>query len=293
MQTKTVIEKLNNTVTQPDHDTVLLFLHIPKAAGTTLTNCIYNEYRDQEQWKAEGNWLIDGIYYYPARLLKPKNPEIAPEIRTALNRPDVKVVVGHFTFGIHQEVLKPCSYMTFIRDPVERVISLYSHIKRYRDTELHKEVVEKSLSIEQFTRDLECRETNNDQVRRIAGVNPPFGQCTKYDLELAMENLEKHFSVVGITERFDETLLLAKRKFRWVAPIYYLPSLVNSNRKRRTELSESTISAISELNSLDYELHKFAENLLNASIKNEGSDFQLELHRFQQENEKYMNRDSE
>ena len=48
-------------------------------------------------------------------------------------------------------------------------------------------------------------------------------------LREAKKNLRRHFSFVGISERFDETLLLLGRTLGW-RHVYYRPKLVNKNK---------------------------------------------------------------
>jgi hypothetical protein len=57
--------------------------------------------------------------------------------------------------------------------------------------------------------------TRNEQVRRIAGVPPEKGPCTEATLEKALEHLRTDFAVSGLTERFDESLILMKRRLGW------------------------------------------------------------------------------
>jgi hypothetical protein len=57
-------------------------------------------------------------------------------------------------------------------------------------------------------------EMDNDQVRLISGVGGQikFGECSRKHLEDAQENIRNHFCMAGISERFDETLLLIKKE---------------------------------------------------------------------------------
>ncbi|MGA8698030.1 MAG: hypothetical protein WB689_30195, partial [Xanthobacteraceae bacterium] len=48
---------------------ILLHLHIPKTAGTTLNDCIYEQYasgpKTLPQNRAGRGWLCEGVFYYP------------------------------------------------------------------------------------------------------------------------------------------------------------------------------------------------------------------------------------
>lgn len=41
----------------------------------------------------------------------------------------------------------------------------------------------------------------------------PFGKVTREMLEQAKENLMCHFKVIGLTERFDESMMLLRKDF--------------------------------------------------------------------------------
>jgi hypothetical protein len=245
------------------HPIIPLFLHIPKTAGTTLNDCIYDQYANAPkilpQDRAERGWLCEGVFYYPGNFLKPANPKILPWIRSALAREDITSVVGHFQFGIHRLLRKPSTYVTLIREPVDRVLSLYYHLaqnvtidqfmssldleKTKQNATLYYQLMLSEITPREFVSCLALREVDNDQTRRIAGLEPPFGRCNEGTMNRAKDNLVPHFSIVGTTHRFDETIVLLKRILKWGNP-YYLPALVNKARPPRSAIPAETISLI-------------------------------------------------
>jgi hypothetical protein len=67
--------------------------------------------------------------------------------------------------------------------------------------------------------------------------------CTAETLHKAQEHLRRYFSFVGTTERFQETLLLLKRRFNWnVLP--YSSYRLSHNRPKRESLDASVIAAV-------------------------------------------------
>ena len=212
---------------------VCLFLHLPKTAGTTLKTCIYDEYAVEDGWTR--GWVRDGIYYFPYGFRKAKRPRFTRAVRETLGRDDVRAVVGHFWFGLHRLVPRPSFYVTLLRDPVERVVSLYHHLLR-EEAELLD-----GVSLHEFVTELRLREVDNDQTRRIAGVEPPFGAVDEAVLELAKRNLAERFAFVGVTERFDESLLALKRRLGWEY-VLYIPALVNHDRPAASSLPPETLA---------------------------------------------------
>ena len=96
----------------------MLFLHIHKTAGTTLNRIIEREYNPFLVYTIEGKrieWSIDHF------------KRLSEARRTRL-----RVIKGHMSFGLHEFLPQPSTYITFLRDPIERCISSYSYSKGNR-----------------------------------------------------------------------------------------------------------------------------------------------------------------
>ena len=267
-------------------DQVPLFLHLPKTGGTTLADCIYDQCKASEDSRLEDGYLVNGVYYYPGGFHREGDAAVPAKAIQALARLDIRAVVGHFSFGIHAYVRTPWTYVTLLRHPVDRVISLYHHIRKEEDSRFHEIV--RGMTIEDFTMRLSCREADNDQTRRISGDDPEFGACSSSTLAKAKDNLRRYFSVVGVTEHFDETLLLIKCALGWVEECYYLPNLVNKDRPASGSLPQKSIDAILERNQLDAALYEFAKELLYERISDQGPDFGREIQQFKASNAEYI-----
>jgi hypothetical protein len=242
---------------KPEPDApVVLFLHIPKAGGSTLGEYVYNQCCAPES--SDEDPLSAGVAYLEYGFIKPPELAVPEHVVNLLSRRDLRAVVGHFWFGLHEHVARPSRYVTLLRDPVERVVSLYYYAK-----------LEETMSLEEFARKPPFREVDNDQVRRIAGVNPPVGECTHAMLDLARENLRRHFDVVGTTERMDETLAQLNVKLGWNREVVSFPRNVNAARPSSSVLTREAVEAVRARNELDYELWRYASELLDAGIKHE------------------------
>ena len=76
-----------------------------------------------------------------------------------------------------------------------------------------------TLAIEEFFKKQPYSELDNDQTRRISGVEPAVGRCTRFTLRKAKTNLRQHFSIVGVAEQFDEALVLLSRTLGWTSQL--------------------------------------------------------------------------
>jgi hypothetical protein len=93
--------------------------------------------------------------------------------------------------------------------------------------------------------------------------------------------------VVGLVERFDESLLLLKQAFGW-DNIYYISENVSQNRPRRKEISAAILRQVELANELDLELYQYGKSLFNAQIERQERDFELRLRAFELLNQGYQ-----
>ncbi|MBA3558730.1 MAG: polyhydroxyalkanoic acid system family protein [Gemmatimonadaceae bacterium] len=256
------------TTTAPaNQPPTVLFLHIPKAGGTTLGEFIYNQCSSSTNG---GEPVGDaGVLFLSYGFIREPDTSAPEYIRPSLRRPDLRAVIGHFSYGIHEFVEGPSIYVTLLRNPVDRVLSLYHFLEAERQT-----------SIEEFVAHPSIKEVDNDQTRRIAGVDPAVGGCTNAMLLKAMENMRRHFAVAGVIERLDETLILLRRKLAWTREVISYPRNVNSSKPPVSLLSQDVVEAILNRNELDAKLHQYAGVLMDEAIAKAGSEFQDELLRY-------------
>ena len=145
-------------------------------------------------------------------------------------------VTGHLHYGVHRHMPQECDYITMLREPVARVVSMYRFILGNPRNWLHDEVVGSGMGLEEFVRRAADPSVDNEQTRLIAGVGPgemmargadgrlrapekPQVAVTENDLARAKQNLDR-FLVVGLTERFDESFILIRRALGWRVPMY-------------------------------------------------------------------------
>ncbi len=86
----------------------LIFLHIPKCGGATLQSIIRRHLSKAETFITVPPWekskaLLLGLTEY--------------------QRNSIKFLTGHFSYGIHEAIPSPATYITMLRNPVDRIIS--------------------------------------------------------------------------------------------------------------------------------------------------------------------------
>jgi Galactose-3-O-sulfotransferase len=224
----------------------LIFLHIPKTAGTTLNRII------EWQYSPFAIFTMDPYRIRPtAERLKH-----LPEAR----RRRLQVVRGHLFYGIHEFLPQGATYITMLRDPVARVLSAYHFVLRRPLNPLHWKLKRERLGIEDCLRLFPDR--HNLQCRFIAGVRDPAIGDERL-LEIAKENLTKSFSVVGICERFEESLILISKTFGWEIRFYENQKVA----KNRPLVEAKLADLIREHNPLDVELYEFGKKLFEQALR--------------------------
>jgi hypothetical protein len=157
----------------------VLFLHIPKTAGTAFRTMVRKSLFGSERL-----------------LIYPEPPGIPPEMVCMLPESQLKqfrIIYGHFFFGLHEQLPDTCRYITVLRDPVRRLISHYFHHLRRG-----------GISPDSVSFDLQgappSEEFDNLMVRLISGEHLEVGKVTSRTLHHAVRNLDRFFDFVGIQE---------------------------------------------------------------------------------------------
>jgi hypothetical protein len=234
----------------------VIFLHLPKCAGTTLNRIIEWEYNPMRVFS------IDPIFF----VWSYKKLNRWPAERLAR----MQVFKGHMPLGIHRRLPQPSTYITFLRDPVERVISAYYFARNYVLHPKHRWM--SKMTLEEYVR---VSPNHNVQSKFISGRHHA-GDCGEETLDAAKENLLRYFSLVGLTERFDEGLALLKIMFGWEIA-KYAKFNVTKNRLKKASLPPSTVELITERNKYDVALYEFAVPIFEQTRAKYGDEVQRQL----------------
>ena len=216
-------------------DKLIIFMHIPKTGGTTLNHIFTKLYSRNE--------LYDHV---PIEKMEEHFNQL-----TQQERETIKAISGHHFYGVHEFTDKPYIYFTMLREPVERVISLYYFLKDYPG--YYKEKM-KDMSFEEYIEwDPQAK---NGQTLQICGTH----LHSEISIEKAKERLND-FEVVGITEMFNESLSLLERRFGW-SNIEYEKKNITKSRPKLQDIPEEIIKKIKINNQLDIELYEFVKSNL-------------------------------
>jgi hypothetical protein len=226
----------------------IAFVHVPKTAGGTVTS-MFNETLSRKEVLRCPNYL--------------RSPERTAKILSRRRAAQTRVAVGRVPYGLYREHLRPDTrYMTFLREPVDRVVSYYyRHAHRPGVSPEMRKQRGKAASLEEAIEMRIPQLEQNLATRFLCGDPSPMEELPADALERAKSNL-REFTFVGIQERFWESIVLLRRALGLdLVPV--VDRHVSRDRPSVDEIPEDQRRTLAERNQLDAELYEFALELFD------------------------------
>lgn len=221
---------------------------MPKVGGSTMSTILRRQYKPHE---------VDSHYL---------TEDLSKKL-TKLNHESIKVIHGHYYYGLHQHFKRPYSYFTILRDPIDRTVSLYYYLRSIEGKDYDKY---REMTLQQF---VENKIEANIQTILLAGEDG------KESLLKAVRNLTKMCDVVGTTDQFNETLYLLKKRYSW-QDVFYEKVNVTKQRKQLTQIPQETIEKIKEVHYKDVILYHFAEKIMKGQLSSLTEKEKTEMEKF-------------
>ncbi|ATX81419.1 Sulfotransferase family protein [Mariprofundus ferrinatatus] len=219
-----------------------LFLHIQKTAGTSIVQ-IASQYYGSSMTSHGDCWGHPPSDFEGTRF-----------------------VSGHFGYDYARHLMPSRYSFTFLRDPMERVLSMYYFCREQNSSQFEIYRVARELDLEGFLRagfkdPLVKKNIWNSQVWQLAHGYAHLDNRTISDfdgnelLTMALEHIDA-FSFVGLTETFEEDKLVILNALN--LPDESVVANRTSHRPFADEIDVNLRELIEELTELDSQLYQVA-----------------------------------
>ncbi|SRR5712691_2353137 len=246
-------------------DFLYIFLHLPKCAGTHFARTImYN-------WSLQECLMVSPSIRRPLR----RREDVDAYIRSvsASRREDVRFLYGHAVYyGIHEHFDRPARYITFLRDPLSRLVSNFLHVRKHFDYFTAEGVQKLPHTVDDLTIGwwLQHSQLNLQTAMILNYLNDggagwsPGVQVDAPHLARAQAVLDD-FYFVGLYETYDEDALFLFRELRIERR---LVDRQNVAREDGDVSSNFDTNAVKAAMALDRQLYTHARTL-NGAFKRE------------------------
>ena len=215
-----------------------LFMHIPKTAGTSIIDLARMYY-------GRGNVISHGDYI-------DKQPQ---ELIGAA------FISGHFGYEYASKLMKERFSFTFLRDPVDRILSSYYFCLTRDPDEFPEYKLAQENSLDRYLELVnESKQSGvwNCQTRLLAHSWKSVPEFSENELvDLAVRHLDD-FSHVGFTETFDEDMEVVVGKLGFVGAKHIKKSNVTKVRGMYGELPSYTKKLLDRASELDRHVYEHA-----------------------------------
>ncbi len=241
---------------------ILVHLHIPKNAGTTLSRMLKLRTLLHPPTNIFHRAAVLGQYQHPTET---RLPAIAAMSDRDQRR--VRFYEEHCGYGVHEHLPRACTYLTMLRDPIDRTLSVYDFLRQ-------EGRIAADQPLEAFLDKPTIRRVwwiDNAQVRYLAGeqgniIDAPVGECPPTLLDTAKRRLEHDIAWFGLLERFDESLFLLCRTLGWPHAVAVRSNVTKARSSTRSTVAPELLERIAAMNALDLELDTFARDLFQQRL---------------------------
>lgn len=256
-------------------------MHLEHTGGTTIQQVLYRQYPEAQRY-------LFYIFAHPGNTAAPHWLALDDAARRRY-----RCLMGHLYYGVHRHVPGPWTYVTLLRHPVDRIIASYYYFMRKPHLKDHARYVSGAISLADH---IQTPWYSHTQLARILGGDDTLLQAYWVQslppdaLTQAKAHLTQDFGLVGLVERYDESLLLMQKALGWQRPITYVRRNVATNRPKVDDLPPDLRAEIEAKAADEIALYAFARARFDALVDSLGPGFQEELAAFRAANARYQRR---
>ncbi|KAL8573712.1 hypothetical protein ACOMHN_018987 [Nucella lapillus] len=266
---------VNHTSTHPEEVRHVVFVKVHKAASTTLFS-IFIRFAHSRR--------LNVMFPIKGNLLSQSDPELSSLIPHPPSPPFLFDVLCHHVI-FNRSLLRPyfpadTKHVAIVRDPRRQLWSAFYfyryvfHKKYLRPINSFEEFIHKQSTIEPLS---VYESMTNNRMSVDMGLDPHRLNDPSY-VSSFIKHLDDVFELVLIADRFDESVLLLKRRFSWTMKDVVYRAL-NTRRKsiHFEELSPDAENKSQQFQRFDVAVYKHFLKVFDQKVAEEGQDFTEEL----------------
>lgn len=252
-----------------------IFMHIEHTGGSTLNQVIARQYAPYERFE----------FYHLGQGVVTKFMALPEEERRRF-----KLIYGHLYYGIHRHVPGASRYLTVMRHPVDRIIASYTFLLRKSNNRRHDIYKTDGVSWQDH---LAKRRDEIRQISRIVGGDDELLRKRRIQalpenaLETAIAHLENDFAMIGLQDRYDESLLMMRHVLNWQKPVAYIRKNVTSKRITLADLPPEDRALIEKAAEIEMPLYEYAVKRFEAQVAAYPGDLERDLAQLRKDNGRY------
>ena len=221
----------------------LLFDHLPKCGGTTITNYIRSNYLRRKVFRIHGSQPTASVEEF---LSFPQSV-----------RYQYDCIYGHFADQLLDLVHPETIAVTVFRNPVDRIISHYYYVKSQEEHYLHDQIISAEIQLEDYASSDLSGELRNWLTAHFARLSTEeVNKRPQEALDLALQRITKRYALVGFLDDLDPFMSQLKTLVGFKHTFHDKKLNKTHNRLLLDEIPESTKKIIVESNHLDVALYR-------------------------------------
>ena len=241
----------------------VVFLHLQKTAGTSIVDMA-------RQFYGNDNVISHGDYLYNEGRLTPAEKFAQAEFLQS-RFGNTAFISGHFGYDFAKQFMVNRFSFTFLRNPVERVLSAYYFYRTRNPDEFRHYKMAQSMPLDDFLMlglddpDIKAHIWNYQVTQLATGWGAVSNLSLDNDslLQMAIDHLDD-FSYVGFTETFAKDQEYILKAIGISIPVGNYKSNVNPGRPLFDGLPESSKDLLLKLTELDRQLYEIAWEKYNS-----------------------------
>jgi hypothetical protein len=181
---RAVHKELNYLLRRPRR---LLFNHVPKCAGSTLTEYLFAHYPERLVFETHGRRPLQSVRHFQA----------LPQAE----RYRYRLVLGHLAHDLLDYIHPDTLTFTVLRHPLDRLISHYFFVRQDRHHYLHQWVMESDISLSEYITSGRSEELQNWYTTHFSGLpKTEIQHNPDQAIDAALNTILDRYDIIGFQD---------------------------------------------------------------------------------------------